>query len=46
VDNLTFKNENYILKYEVNIVVLKLLIAVQLFLSFFKFSFEQNLKPL
>jgi hypothetical protein len=41
-----FNNENYILKYELNIVVPKLIIAVQLFLSFFKFSFEQFFKSL
>jgi len=41
-----FNNENYILKYEVNIVMPKLLIAVQLFLSFFKFSFKQFFRPL
>ncbi len=41
-----FKNENYILKCEENIVVPKLIIIVQLFLSFFKFSFEQFFRPL
>lgn len=41
-----FNNENYILKYEVNIVMLKLIITVQLFLSFFKFSFEHFFRPL